>query len=435
MSLHGPQTQALFERALAVTPNGVSSNCRYLGPDYTPVLTRGEGAYVWDADGRRLLDYRLAFGPIILGHAYPQVVQRVSAAIAQGTMFAATTPLEISVAERLIRMGRLEMVRLSNTGSEATMQALRIARGFTGRERYIKFEGHYHGQTDGMLFSTSNAALAQLGELRHPRSTPVSRGIPAALGEYVIPLPFNDSEQLEECVARRAHEVAAIFVEPIMGNAACIMPAPGFLQKIRALCDRHGIVMVMDEVKTGFRIANGGAQEYFGVRADLVTYAKAMANGFPIAALGGKRELMLTLSEGGVSHGGTYTGNTVGTSAADATLQILESEPVIETIFARGRVLMDGLSRILSEHGVVHAMTGVPSMFGILMGQAATPTEVRQYLRSELQFYENIIVELFQRGIHVDCPGEPWFLCYSHTEQHIAETLSKFREAVRAAKP
>jgi glutamate-1-semialdehyde 2,1-aminomutase len=435
MSLHGPLTQALFERALSLTPNGVSSNCRYLGPDYTPVITRGEGAYVWDADGRRLLDYRLAFGPIILGHAYPRVVQRVCAAIAEGTMFAATTPLEVRVIERIIRMGGVEMVRLSNTGSEATMQALRIARGVTGRERYIKFEGHYHGQTDAMLFSTTNAPLEQLGELRRPRSAPVSRGIPASLSEHVITLPFNDTEVLEECLARRAHEVAAIFVEPIMGNAACVMPAPGFLSRIRELCDQHGVLMVMDEVKTGFRIANGGAQEYFGVRADLVTYAKAMANGFPIAAIGGKRELMMSLSQGGVSHGGTYTGNTVGTAAADATLEILESEPVLDTINRRGRVLMDGLSRILGEQGVAHAMTGVPSMFGILMGDSAAPTQVRQYLRSELRYYENIIIELFQRGIHVDCPGEPWFLCYSHSEEDIAETLTRFREAVQAAKP
>jgi glutamate-1-semialdehyde 2,1-aminomutase len=398
------------------------------------VLTRGEGAYVFDADGKRYIDYRLAFGPVILGHGYPAVVQQVSQAIAQGTMFAATTPLEVRLAEQLTRMCQVDMVRLVNTGSEATMQALRIARGFTGRERYIKFEGHYHGQSDAFLYSTQSATLAELGDRQQRRSVPMSLGIPAATADYVLCLPYNDVELLEACVAAYGQKVAAVFVEPIMGNAGCIMPKPGFLARIRELCDRHGMILVMDEVKTGFRIASGGAQEYFGVRADLVTYAKAMANGFPIAALGGKRELMQTLTEGQVSHGGTYCGNTVGTAAACATLAILESEPVIKTLFERGQVLMDGLSAILREHGIPHAMTGVPSMFGILMGDSEPPSELRHYLRSDQHLYARIIRELADRGIYVDCPGEPWFLCYSLSDADIAQTLTCFQEAVRAAK-
>jgi len=429
------RTRALFERAKQLIPYGVNSNFRYWGDENTLVVTRGEGAYIWDADGNRYIDYRLAFGPIILGHAYPPVVERVAEAIKDGTLFAWTTPLEIQVAERIVRMTGVDKVRLTNTGTEATMHALRIARAYTGRERFIKFEGQYHGMHDYVLFSTASSLPGGLGSRRSPISMQTSSGIPEGIRHYVINLPFNDFERLEETVEARWHELAAIIVEPLLGNAAGIMPRPGWLEKMRQLCDRYGIVLIFDEVKTGFRIANGGAQEYFGVRADLVTYAKAMANGFPIAAIAGKEEVMMVIEPGAVAHGGTYTGNAAGTAAAAATLEMLETQPVIETINRRGKVLMSGLGEILSDAGIPHFVTGLPPMFSFILGVDQEPADFRGYCRGDDALYERLAMALIERGVLPDCDGrEPWFLCYSHSEGDIAETLTVFEEAVKEVK-
>lgn len=426
------KTRALFQRAKAIIPYGVNSNFRYWGDEDTLVVTRGEGAYVWDADGNRYIDYRLAFGPIILGHAYPSVVERVAEAIQGGTLFAWTTPLEIEVAERIARMTGVERVRLGNTGTEVTMHALRIARAHTGREKFIKFEGQYHGMHDYVLFSTASTPAGALGSRRNPVNVPTTSGIPKDIVRYVINLPFNDFERLEETVEARWHELAAIIVEPLLGNAAGVLPKPGWLEKIRELCDRYGIVLIFDEVKTGFRIANGGAQEYFGVKADLVTYAKALGNGFPIAAIGGKEEVMMTIQPGAVAHGGTYTGNVVGTAAAAATLEVLESEPVIETIFRRGRRLMDGIHQILTDAGIPHHMTGLPPIFSFILGIEEEPMDFRDYCRGDDNLYERLVMALIERGVMPDSDGrEPWFLCYSHTDETIDETLTVFEETVK----
>lgn len=431
MSRNLERTRSLFERAKRVIPYGVNSNFRYWGDD-TMVITRGEGAYIWDADGNRYIDYRLGFGPVILGHAYPPVVERVAEAIRHGTVFAWTTPLEIQVVERIVRMTGVDMVRLGNTGTEVTMHALRFARAYTGRERFIKFEGQYHGMHDYVLFSTASALFGGLGSRRSPINMQVSSGIPEGIRHYVINLPFNDLERLEEVVEARWHELAAILVEPVMGNSAGILPRPGWLEKIRQLCDRYGIVLIFDEVKTGFRIAPGGAQEYFGVKADLVTYAKAMANGFPIAAIGGKRAVMEVVEPGRVAHGGTYTGNVVGTAAADATLELLETQPIIQTIFQRGRQLMDGIHEILTRAEISHAMSGLPPMFSILLGAEEEPADFRDYCQGDSDLYERLVMALIERGVMPDCDGrEPWFLCYSHGEKEIAETLTAFEEAVK----
>jgi len=429
------KTHALFERAKQFMPYGVNSNFRYWGDEDTLLIARGEGAYIWDVDGNRYIDYRLAFGPIILGHAYPSVVERVTDAIRGGTLFAWTTPLEVQVAERVIRMTGVDKVRLTNTGTEATMHALRFARAYTGRERFIKFEGQYHGMHDYVLFSTASAVAGGMGSRRNPINMQVSSGIPEGLRHYVINLPFNDLERLEETVEARWHELAAVIVEPLLGNAAGIMPRPGWLEKIRKLCNRYGIVLIFDEVKTGFRIARGGAQEYFGVKADLVTYAKAMANGFPIAAIGGKQEVMMVIEPGRVAHGGTYTGNVVGTAAADATLEILETQPVIETIFQRGQQLVDGIHEILTRAGIPHVVTGLPSTFSFILGVEEEPTDFRAYLQGDAALYERLVMALIEQGVMPDCDGrEPWFLCYSHSEQDIAETLTAFEDAVRTVK-
>jgi glutamate-1-semialdehyde 2,1-aminomutase len=435
MKLQGEKTGSLFEKSKSVIPHGVNSNFRYWGDDDTLIIERGEGTYVWDMDGKRYIDYRLGFGPVILGHAYPEVVEHVQEALLGGNIFAWTTPYEVSVAERITRMCDVDKVRLTNTGTEATMHALRIARAYTGREKFIKFEGQYHGMADYFMFSTASSNRGGLGSIRNPIAQPNTSGIPKAINQYVLSVAFNDFEGLERTVKANWGDLAAIFVEPMLGNSASIMPKPGFLEKIRELCDEYGIVMMFDEVKTGFRVAKGGAQEYFGLQADLVTYAKAMGNGFPIAAIAGKEEVMMTVEPGSLAHGGTYSGNVVGAAAADKTLEILEEQPVLDTINQRGKALMVGIGDILTEAGIPHVVTGVPSMFGIFLGKEEEPNDFRDYLAGDEELYETISMGLSQRGVQPDADGrEPWFLCYALSEADVDETLNVFNDAVKDAK-
>ncbi len=425
-----------FARASRVMPWGVSSNFRYWGEEGTMVIARGKGAYVWDVDGKRFIDYRLGFGPVILGHAYDAVNQAVIQAMQDGNVFAMTNVHEVRAAEAICRMTGVEQVRFTNSGAESTMHALRVARAHTGRERFIKFEGCYHGAHDHVMWSTSTSPVSAMGSRRNPIPVPTSSGIPSVLRDKVIPLPYNDFEMLERTVRDYGHEIAAILVEPIMGNSACIMPAPGWLEFIRHLCDAHGIVLILDEVKTGFRIAPGGAQQFFNIQADLVAYAKAMGNGFPVGAIGGKREFMMTIEPGAVGQGGTYCGNVVSVAACEATLRVMETEPVFEVINQRGARLMSGIHQLLEQYGVPHAVTGVPAMFGVHIGHTPglpIPTDYRSMSRfADESLSHRITAALHQRGILPDIDfQEPWFLCYSHSEADIDETLEKYEDALR----
>jgi glutamate-1-semialdehyde 2,1-aminomutase len=315
------------------------------------------------------------------------------------------------------------------------MHALRLARAHTGREKFIKFEGQYHGMCDYYLYSTASSPRGGLGALGSPINAQVSSGIPKGIAQYVINLPYNHPEILERTVRAKWGDLAAIVVEPTMGNSAGILPEEGWLGTIRRLCDEYGIVTIMDEVKTGFRLARGGAQELFKVRADLATYAKAMANGYPIAAIAGRDEVMMTLEPGSVAHGGTYTGNLAGVAAALATLELMEKEPVLETIHARGKMMMSALSEVLHDAGIANHLLGHPSMFGIALGVKQKPTDYRSYTASDMDLYERITTALVRRGAMVELDGrEPWFLSYSHTEKDIADTLGMFEEAVKEAK-
>jgi glutamate-1-semialdehyde 2,1-aminomutase len=427
-----PKTQAMFEKALQVMPWGVSSNFRYWGED-TPVISRGKGAYIWDVDGNRFIDYRLAFGPIILGHADPRVNRRVHEAIDEGTLFAHTQVLEVEVAERIVRMcPGVDQVRFTNSGTEATMHALRIARAYTNREKIIKFEGQYHGFHDYVLFSTAYTDPGSLGSRRSPIIVQNSSGIPAALRDLVFILPYNDFESLERAVRSRWGEIAAILVEPIAGNMTSILPAPGWLEHIRRLCDEYGITMIMDEVKTGFRIARGGAAEYFGVQGDLMTYAKSLANGYPLAAIGGNREVMSVIEPGKVAQGGTYCGNGAGIAAAAATLEVLETTDALSSIRQSGERLMEGIDGLLTEAGLEHAMTGVPAMFSFILGLPESPREYRDVVKADLHTYETIQSKMRDRGIEYERdPKEPWFMCEAHTEQDISETLNAFLDVLK----
>lgn len=427
------KSQAVFDRATQVLVKGVSSNFRYWGPTQTPIMARGKGARVWDADDNEFIDYRLGWGPIILGHADERVNQAVHQAIEQGTTFAATTELEVQAAEKIVAMiPGLEILRFTNTGTEATMHALRVARGYTGRDKYIKFEGQYHGMHDYVLFSTAGAPISSMGSRRKPIPVQMSSGIPDGIRDYVIMLPFNDFEVVERLVKDRYSEIAAMLIEPCLGNLAGLEPRPGFHEHLRKLCDEYGIVMIFDEVKTGFRLANEGARAAYGVLPDLSAYAKSLGNGYPVAAFGGKREIMEVIGSG-VSHGGTYSGNGVSMAAANAVLDILAETPVLDDLAQRGQRLKSGLSEVLSDFDIPHRMTGHPNMQAFVITEKEIK-EARDWDHHDAELYEKIMSNLRQLGVWAeDDAREPWFLCEAHTEAIIDETLNKFEDAVKMA--
>lgn len=434
MPHHGQKSHEFFERAKKVIPFGVNSNFRYWGDNETPVIARGQDGYVYDFDGKRYIDYRLGFGPIILGHVDPFVNQRVIEAIQNGITFAATQEYEVRVAERIVEMcPAVEMVRLTNTGSESTMHAIRVARGYTGRDIILKFEGCYHGAHDYLLWSTASGKLDRVGDRHHPVAYRQSLGIPDIMRTLVQVCPWNDVEILGDLLQERGEEIAAIIVEPVLGNTAALTPSPGYLEFLRQQCDQYGIVLIFDEVKTGFRIAPGGAAEYFGVLPDLCTFAKAMGNGYPIAALGGKKEVMMAIGPGKVFQAGTYAGNVVSTAAADATLEYIQTGKVFERINHVGGLLMEGIGDILNKYGIPHFVHGTPGMFGITFGEQR-PKDWRDVQLLDWDLYEKIAYHMIDNGVMIEPDGhEPWFLCADHTEADAAETLQKFEDGVRHA--
>ncbi len=428
------KAQVIFDRAMKVISKGVSSNFRYWGPDETPVIARGKGAKVWDVDGNEFIDYRLGWGPIILGHADDRVNQAVREAIERGTTFAATTELEVEVAEKIVAMvPGMELLRFTNTGTEATMHALRVARAYTGREKFIKFEGQYHGMHDYVLFSTASSPVSAMGSRRNPIPVQNGSGIPKQIREYLISLPFNDFEIVERVVKDRYGDIAAMMIEPVLGNISGLEPLPGYLKHLRKLCDDYGIVMIFDEVKTGFRLANGGAREVYGVIPDISTYAKSLGNGYPVAVFGGKREVMDIIGPGSVSHGGTFSANGVSVAAAKAVLDILAASPVLAELAQRGQRLRSGLDEILSDADIPHQMTGHPNMQGFLITKKPVK-EVRDLVYHDEELYSTILTNLYERGVWPEEDArEPWFLCEAHTDEMIDETLNKFEDAVKAA--
>jgi glutamate-1-semialdehyde 2,1-aminomutase len=431
--MFGPKTHALQKRAQGVIPLGVNSNFRYWGEGITPYVQRAKGAYLWDVDGRKYIDYRMAFGPIILGHSYEEVDKRVIEEIQKGVLFAMTSELEVAVAEMIVEMSpAIEMVRLACSGTESTMHAIRVARAYTGRDLILKFEGNYHGFHDHTLWSTY-APVDAYGNRRSPIPVPASSGIPKTMRDFIITLAFNDSEGFERVMRSYGEQIAAVITEPCQGNCAAINPQDGFLELIRKKTEEYGCVFILDEVKTGFRIANGGAQEYYRIKPDLVTYAKALGNGYPIAAFGGKREIMSIIGQG-VAQGGTYTNNKPGVAAAYATLTLLMSQPILETIEKRGQRLMDGLKDILEDNDIPVVMTGYPAMFSFSLGVDAVTCQ-RDWAKSDHEMYLKLADKAIARGVMPDHDArEPWFLCYEHSDADIDETLNTYAEIVKEVK-
>jgi glutamate-1-semialdehyde 2,1-aminomutase len=431
--MFGPQTHALQKRAREVMPLGVNSNFRFWGEDITPYVQRAKGAYLWDVDGRKYIDYRMAFGPIILGHSHEEVDQKVIEEIQKGILFAMTGELEVEVAEMIVEMAPgVEMVRMACSGTEATMHAIRVARAYTGRDIILKFEGNYHGFHDHTLWSTYSPVEAY-GNRRSPIPVPASSGIPKSMREFIITLPFNDFEGFERVMRSYGDQIAAVITEPCQGNCAAINPQDGFLELIRSQTEEYGCVYILDEVKTGFRIANGGAQEYYNIKPDLATYAKALGNGYPVAAFGGKKEIMSIIGQG-VAQGGTYTNNKPGMAGAYATLKLLKTQPILKTIEQRGQRLMTGLKEIFEENDIPAVFTGYPAMFSFSLNIDSV-TSQREWAQSDHDLYLKLAERAIECGVMPDHDArEPWFLCYQHSEADIDETLNVYAEIVKEVK-
>ncbi len=435
MGLQGKKTAEWFTRGKGALVNGVSSGFRYWGDDDTLVIDHGEGAYVFDMDGNRYIDYQMGFGPVILGHGEPTVAAAVGKAATAGTTYAMTTAGEIEAAEKVRdAVPWIDALRFTNTGTEATMHALRLARAWTGREVFVKFEGCYHGAHDYVLFTTAGAPVGSLGSRRSPVPHQGSSGIPDAIRSLVRTVPFNDLDAMERLFKSEGSTIAAMLIEPMMGNCFGIMPEPGFLEGLRRLCDEYGSVMIFDEVKTGFRMALGGAQEVFGVTPDIGTFAKSMGNGFPVAAVAGRSEIMEAWARGGVTQAGTYSGNGVAVAAAAATIDLLSTGEPLARVEKVGTALMEGIASICAAQSVPVQVLGHPSMIGVFFAEDR-PTDFRHTAWHDAELYETVIMGMISRGVMpVDDGLEPWFTSAAHSDEDVASTLQAFEEALIDAK-
>ena len=416
-----------FERAAKKLPLGVSSNFRYWGDDKTIYVDHGKGARVWDIDGNEYIDYRLAYGPVILGYADERVDEAAREGMQVGGVFALSTELEYEVAKRISRMvPAAELVRFSNSGTEAVMAALRVARAHTGKDGHIALEGGYHGVFTEVMW---HSELEEWDEEGDPELRAYGEGIPEVTRDLCYPVPLNDANVVEDLLRRYHKHIGAFLIEPIMGNCCSITAEKQYLHDIRELCDHYNVVLIVDEVKTGFRVAKGGVQELFDFKADLCTFAKAVANGYPMSVLAGREDIMRQIGDG-VVHGGTFTGHSVSLAAANKTLQILDETDALESIRNYGLDLQKGLSTILSERGIAHSFTGAPALMGLFFADEA-PSNYREWVNSNYEFYDTLAPFLHEEGILVEPDSrEPWFLCEAHTDNCLDDTLQRFERAV-----
>ena len=384
---------------------------------------------MWDLDENEYVDYRLGYGPVILGHCHPEVDAAAREGQEVGTVFAMSTEREAVVAELIAEMvPAAELVRFSNSGTEAVMAALRIARGAQGRDGYVIFEGSYHGLFDAVMWQADVESMVDPS--LEPELLPYGQGVPALARQLLWHLPYNDAARLEDVLRRDHDKIAAVLIEPILGSCCGIPATSEFMHAVRELCTRYDVLMVVDEVKTGFRVARGGAQQLHGLKADLCTMAKAMANGYPISAIGGREDVMRLCRSGGVTHGGTYTAGGIPLAAAERTLRILRDTDALERVAAYGRRLQQGLTRILNGRGVPHCYAGHPSMSGLFFREEP-PRNYRDWKRSDYTFYDTLAQFLIDDGILCEPDSrEPWFVCAAHDEACLAKTLEAFETGV-----
>ena len=419
----------LFQQAQQHIPGGVNSPVRaFRGVGGEPVFfDRADGAYLYDVDGQRYVDYVGSWGPMILGHAHPEVLAAVAETAAKGLSFGAPTLLETRMAERVCELvPSMDMVRMVSSGTEATMSAIRLARGYTGRDKIVKFEGCYHGHADSLLVKAGSGALT-LGQ-------PSSPGVPASLAAHTITLDFNDSDQIHETFARIGEQIACIIVEPVAGNMNCIPPLPDFLETLREACDEFGAVLVFDEVMTGFRVALGGAQERYGVTPDLTTLGKVIGGGMPVGAFGGRREIMERIAPlGPVYQAGTLSGNPVAMSAGLKTLELLSAPGFFEDLEAKTERLANGLVEVAKRAGVPLTANCVGGMFGIFFTDVPQVTSYAQATACNVDQFKRFYHAMLARGVYLAPSAfEAGFVSAAHTDADLDSTLTAAAEAFAA---
>ena len=419
-------SEQMFQRAQQTIPGGVNSPVRaFKSVGGTPIfIERANGAYIYDVDGKSYIDYIGSWGPMLLGHNHPAIRNAVIKAAENGLSFGAPCPAEIEMAEMVSRLvPSMEMLRMVSSGTEATMSAIRLARGYTGRNTIVKFEGCYHGHADSLLVKAGSGALT-LG-------VPNSPGVPADFAKYTLTCEFNNLDELTAIFQNHGSDIACIIVEPVAGNMNCIPPAPGFLQGLRALCDEYGAVLIFDEVMTGFRVALGGAQSYYGVTPDLTTLGKIIGGGMPVGAFGGKREIMHHIAPlGPVYQAGTLSGNPVAMAAGLAALQEISKPGVYEALTAKTSQLLNGLQAAADKAGIPFTTNQVGGMFGLFFTDQAKVTSYQQATLCNIETFKRFFHLMLAEGVYLAPSAyEAGFLSLAHSDADLAATVAAAERA------
>ena len=414
------RNEQLFTRAKAVIPGGVNSPVRAFGSvgGVPRFIKKAEGAFVWDENGKRYIDYVGSWGPAIVGHAHPEVLEAVREAALGGLSFGAPTEAEIVIAEEICRLvPSVERLRLVSSGTEATMSAIRLARGYTGRDRIVKFEGCYHGHSDSLLVKAGSGLLT----FGHPSSA----GVPADFTKHTLVLEYNNVAQLEETFAQAGSQIACVILEPFAGNMNLVRPTREFIRALRELTAKHGTVLIYDEVMTGFRVALGGAQSLHGITPDLTTMGKVIGGGMPLAAFGGKREIMDCISPlGGVYQAGTLSGNPVAVAAGLKTLEIIQRPSFYENLTARTEQLVHGLKKAAAQTGIAFTADSVGGMFGLYFS-GSLPQNYADMAASNIEAFKTFFHGMLDRGVAFGPSAyEAAFVSAAHTEELVAETVA-----------
>ncbi|MBV1875246.1 MAG: glutamate-1-semialdehyde 2,1-aminomutase [Cycloclasticus sp.] len=412
---------SFFEQAQQSIPGGVNSPVRaFKGVGGDPIfIDHANGAYIVDTNNKQYIDYVGSWGPMVLGHSHPNVIKAVQEAAEKGLSFGAPTVVETSMAEKVSQLvPSIEKVRMVSSGTEATMSAIRLARGFTGRDNIIKFEGCYHGHSDSLLVKAGSGALTF--------GVPSSPGVPASLADHTLTLPYNDTEAVTQLLKTNGDSIACIIVEPVAGNMNCIPPEAGFLECLRTLCDQYGIVLIFDEVMSGFRVALGGAQQMYNVKPDLTTLGKVIGGGMPVGAFGGRADIMAQLApDGPVYQAGTLSGNPLAMSAGLATLEIVSQPGFYELLSARTTQLLDGLNLIAKETEIPFSTNQVGGMFGLFFSPDEKIRRFSQVMKCDQERFKHFFHLMLEQGIYLAPSAfEAGFVSAAHSEQDINDTLS-----------
>jgi len=420
---------SLFNQAQLVIPGGVNSPVRaFKGVGGDPIfIDHAKGAHIVDTDNKQYIDYVGSWGPMVLGHSHPDVVKAVQQAAEKGLSFGAPTVIETTMAEKVCALvPSIEKVRMVSSGTEATMSAIRLARGFTGRDNIIKFEGCYHGHSDSLLVKAGSGALTF--------GVPSSPGVPASLADHTITLPFNDADALSNALKDNGRSVACIIVEPVAGNMNCIPPEAGFLESLRQLCDQYGIILIFDEVMSGFRVALGGAQQLYGVKPDLTTLGKIIGGGMPVGAFGGRADIMAQLApDGPVYQAGTLSGNPLAMSAGLATLELISQANFYEQLTEKTRYLLGGLKLLAKEANIPFSTNQVGGMFGLFFSNDENISRFNQVMQCDQERFKQFFHLMLEQGIYLAPSAfEAGFVSAAHTQEDLDKTLAAANLAFKA---